>query len=194
MVNAELDFEDETDVGDTAGNNHLFSDGEGRGPVWCARDPGCDHHSYERERGAGERSDDPVGYNNAPAFDDATAEFMVDENMPMGTDVGMVMATDEPTDDTLTYSVDSMYFDIDEMRARSRPRCRWTTRRCAATGRWMTGTRMTASANDNTVTRSVTACTYETLTRSTVFDAETAELMEDEHDRPDGRSWRREHH
>ena len=52
--------------------------------------------------------------NNAPAFDDATAEFMVDENMPMGTDVGMVMATDAAAD-TLTYSDDSMYFDVDNM-------------------------------------------------------------------------------
>ena len=52
--------------------------------------------------------------NNAPAFDDATAEFMVDENMPVGTDVGMVMATDEDGD-PLTYSVDSMYFAIDDM-------------------------------------------------------------------------------
>ena len=52
--------------------------------------------------------------NNAPAFEDATPEFMVDENMPVGTDVGMVMATDAD-DDTLTYSVDSMYFDIDDM-------------------------------------------------------------------------------
>ena len=52
--------------------------------------------------------------NNAPAFDLAMVEFMVDENMPMGTDVGMVMATDEDGD-PLTYSVESMYFDIDEM-------------------------------------------------------------------------------
>ena len=52
--------------------------------------------------------------NTAPAFDAATAEGMVDENMPMGAEAGMVMATDEDGD-TLTYSDDSMYFDVDDM-------------------------------------------------------------------------------
>ena len=52
--------------------------------------------------------------NTAPAFDAATAEGMVDENMPMGAEAGMVMATDEDGD-TLTYTDDSMYFDVDDM-------------------------------------------------------------------------------
>ena len=39
---------------------------------------------------------------------------MVYENMPMGAAVGMVMATDEDGD-TLTYSDDSDYFDVDDM-------------------------------------------------------------------------------
>ena len=52
--------------------------------------------------------------NNAPAFDAETAEGMVGENMPMGAEAGMVMATDEDGD-TLTYSDDSDYFDVDDM-------------------------------------------------------------------------------
>ena len=56
----------------------------------------------------------PPAENVAPAFaDDADTEFMVYENMDVGTDVGMVEATDEG--DTLTYSVDSMYFAVDDM-------------------------------------------------------------------------------
>ena len=39
---------------------------------------------------------------------------MVYENMDAGTEVGMVMATDEDGD-TLTYSDDSGYFDVDDM-------------------------------------------------------------------------------
>ena len=59
--------------------------------------------------------------NNAPAFDAATADRMVDENMPAGTNVGdPVTATDEGDDDdgTLAYSLSgdgAMYFDIDDM-------------------------------------------------------------------------------
>ena len=52
--------------------------------------------------------------NTAPAFaDDAETTFSVDENMYAGAAVGMVMASDEG--DTLTYTDDSMYFDVDDM-------------------------------------------------------------------------------
>ena len=51
--------------------------------------------------------------NVAPAFADDAATFMVYENMDAGAEVGMVMAMDEG--DTLTYSDDSMYFDVDDM-------------------------------------------------------------------------------
>ena len=56
--------------------------------------------------------------NNAPEFDAATADRMVDENMPAGTNVGdPVTATDEGDDDdgTLAYTDDSDYFDVDDM-------------------------------------------------------------------------------
>ena len=56
--------------------------------------------------------------NNAPAFDAATADRMVDENMPAGTNVGdPVTATDEGDDDdgTLAYTDDSDYFDVDDI-------------------------------------------------------------------------------
>ena len=65
-------------------------------------------------------SDDAIivvgsGENTAPAFaDDAETDFMVYENMYAGAAVGMVMATDEDGD-TLTYTDDSMYFDVDDM-------------------------------------------------------------------------------
>ena len=49
--------------------------------------------------------------NVAPMFDAETATFMVYENMYAGAAVGMVEATDEG--DTLTYSDDSGYFDVD---------------------------------------------------------------------------------
>ena len=50
--------------------------------------------------------------NTAPAFaDDAETDFMVYENMEAGAAVGTVTATDEG--DTLTYSDDSVYFDVD---------------------------------------------------------------------------------
>ena len=52
--------------------------------------------------------------NVAPAFADDAAEFMVYENMADGTEVGMVMATDG-NNDTLTYSDDSGYFNVDDM-------------------------------------------------------------------------------
>ena len=58
----------------------------------------------------------PVGpvANVAPAFaDDAATDFTVDENMDAGAAVGMVEAIDEG--DTLTYSDDSVYFDVDDM-------------------------------------------------------------------------------
>ena len=52
--------------------------------------------------------------NVAPAFaDDAATDFMVYENMYAGAAVGMVEAIDEG--DTLTYSDDSGYFDVDDM-------------------------------------------------------------------------------
>ena len=55
------------------------------------------------------------GVNTAPTFaDDAETDFMVYENADVGTAVGMVMATDEDGD-TLTYSDDSDYFDVDDM-------------------------------------------------------------------------------
>ena len=50
--------------------------------------------------------------NTAPAFaDDAATDFMVYENMYAGAAVGTVTA-DDPGD-TLTYTDDSMYFDVD---------------------------------------------------------------------------------
>ena len=53
--------------------------------------------------------------NTAPTFaDDAETDFMVYENMDAGAAVGMVMATDEDGD-TLTYTDDSGYFDVDDM-------------------------------------------------------------------------------
>ena len=53
--------------------------------------------------------------NTVPAFaDDAETDFMVDENMPAGTSVGTVMA-DDADGDVLTYTDDSMYFDVDDM-------------------------------------------------------------------------------
>ena len=51
------------------------------------------------------------GENVAPVFADDTAEFMVDENADAGTEVGTVTA-DDPGD-TLTYSVDSDDFAVD---------------------------------------------------------------------------------
>ena len=57
--------------------------------------------------------------NSAPEFDAETAERSVDENSAAGTDVGdPIVATDENTGDSLTYSLDAMgdmYFDIDDM-------------------------------------------------------------------------------
>ena len=53
----------------------------------------------------------PPAENVAPMFAAETAEFMVYENMDAGTAVGTVEATDEG--DTLTYSDDSGYFDVD---------------------------------------------------------------------------------
>ena len=50
--------------------------------------------------------------NTAPAFDADTATFTVDENMPVGTSVGTVTATDEDAGDTVTYSDASTYFDV----------------------------------------------------------------------------------
>ena len=47
-----------------------------------------------------------------PMFADEMAEFSVDENAAAGTVVGMVMAADDA--DSLMYSDDSMYFDVDE--------------------------------------------------------------------------------
>ena len=47
-----------------------------------------------------------------PMFADDMAEFSVAENAAAGTVVGMVMATDDD-DDSLMYSDDSMYFDVD---------------------------------------------------------------------------------
>ena len=40
-----------------------------------------------------------------PKFDDHTPTFTVDENVPAGTSVGFVVATDVDDDDTLTYSI-----------------------------------------------------------------------------------------
>ena len=53
--------------------------------------------------------------NVAPAFaDDATTDFMVNENMDAGAAVGTVTAEDDPAD-TLTYTDNSDYFDVDGM-------------------------------------------------------------------------------
>ena len=50
--------------------------------------------------------------NVAPAFaDDQETMFMVAENMDAGYMVGTAMAVDEG--DTLTYTTDSMYFEVD---------------------------------------------------------------------------------
>ena len=52
--------------------------------------------------------------NTAPAFaDDAATDFMVYENMDAGAAVGTVTASDDDVGDTLTYSDDSGYFDVD---------------------------------------------------------------------------------
>ena len=51
--------------------------------------------------------------NTPPAFDSATASFSVDENAPAGTPVGAVEATDDDPGDSVTYSDDSVYFDVD---------------------------------------------------------------------------------
>ena len=53
--------------------------------------------------------------NVAPEFDAESTELMVAENTPVGTAVGTVTATDGDEGDTLTYSDDSMYFDVDAM-------------------------------------------------------------------------------
>ena len=54
--------------------------------------------------------------NTAPAFaDDAETDFMVYENMYAGAAVGTVTASDDDVGDTLTYTDDSMYFDVDGM-------------------------------------------------------------------------------
>ena len=50
--------------------------------------------------------------DHMPMFADDMAEFSVAENAAAGTDVGMVTATDAD-DDSLMYSGDSMYFDVD---------------------------------------------------------------------------------
>ena len=50
--------------------------------------------------------------DHMPMFADDMAEFSVAENAAAGTDVGMVTATDAD-DDSLMYSDDSMYFDVD---------------------------------------------------------------------------------
>ena len=55
----------------------------------------------------------PPAENVDPAFADDAATFMVYENMDAGAEVGMVEAIDEG--DTLMYSVDSMYFAVDDM-------------------------------------------------------------------------------
>ena len=55
-----------------------------------------------------------VVLNAPPAFDSDTAEMMVEENLAAGTAVGSVTATDAD-DDPITYTDDSMYFDVDDM-------------------------------------------------------------------------------
>ena len=77
---------------------------------------GHDHgedHGHRRGRQRRSISLRPAA-NVAPAFADDAAEFMVYENMADGTEVGMVMATDG-NNDTLTYSDDSGYFNVDDM-------------------------------------------------------------------------------
>ena len=55
-----------------------------------------------------------VPENNPPTFaDDAVTDFMVYENMDAGAAVGTVTASDDDVGDTLTYSDDSGYFDVD---------------------------------------------------------------------------------
>ena len=60
--------------------------------------------------------DEPPKLNSPPEFDGEMAERSVAENSAAGTDVGdPITATDENTGDSLTYSLDDMHFDIDDM-------------------------------------------------------------------------------
>ena len=51
--------------------------------------------------------------NNAPAFSSDALSRSVDENMPAGTPVGAPVAATDDAGDTVTYTEDSGYFDID---------------------------------------------------------------------------------
>ena len=91
--------------------------------VVTATDPsGADGHDQRDDHASPTVDDDghyrnyvgPGPANNAPAFDDGSSTTrMVAENAAAGAYVGdPVTATDED-DDSLTYSDDSMYFDVD---------------------------------------------------------------------------------
>ena len=56
----------------------------------------------------------PEPENNAPAFDSASASFSVAENAAAGTYVGDPVTATDADDDSLTYSDDSMYFDVND--------------------------------------------------------------------------------
>ena len=138
-----LDFENPTDVGGTAGDNEYVI-------MVKAEDPSGASDTVEVTITVTDDDEKPE-LNSAPAFDAETAARSVDENSAAGTDVGdPVVATDENTGDSLTYSLDAMgdmYFDIDPtwpVRSRSaKARC-WTARRRPAT--WSPSRRRTPAA------------------------------------------------
>ena len=61
-----------------------------------------------------ETTDAKVSTNTAPEFDGATAARSVAENSPAGTYVGDRVTATDADDDSLTYSDDSMYFDVND--------------------------------------------------------------------------------
>ena len=105
----ELDFESPSDVGGTAGDNEYVV-------MVTAEDPsGASDTVMVTITVTGVDEDPELLYNVAPEFDTESTELMVAENTPVGTAVGTVTATDADEGDTLTYSDDSMYFDVDAM-------------------------------------------------------------------------------
>ena len=60
----------------------------------------------------------PGPANNAPAFDGSSTTRMVAENAAAGAYVGDPVTATDADDDSLTYSGDSMYFDVETTTAR----------------------------------------------------------------------------
>ncbi len=109
-----LDYENPTDTGGTAGDNEYVV-------IVMAHDPSGAYDMVEVTIKVTPVDEPPVlsmqpAENTAPAFaDDAATDFMVYENMDAGAAVGTVTASDDDVGDTLTYSDNSGYFDVDEM-------------------------------------------------------------------------------